>query len=80
MCEAAHIQPAQAVQIFVLAVIHDPEVSHMRKIITIAVFLALAAVTTAWSTSMLPRPNPAATVESYFGGASLVPTRSPALW
>jgi hypothetical protein len=58
----------------------DPEVRHMRKIITIAAFLAVAAVTTAWSTSMLPRPNPVAAVGSYFGGASLVPTRSPALW
>lgn len=52
----------------------------MRKIITIAAFLAVAAVTTAWSTSMLPRPNPVASVGSYFGGTSLVPTRSPALW
>jgi hypothetical protein len=52
----------------------------MRKIITIAAFLAVAAVTTAWSTSMLPRPNPVASVGWYFGGASLVPTRSPALW
>jgi hypothetical protein len=52
----------------------------MRKIITIAAFLAVALLTTAWSTSMLPRSNPAASVGAHFGGGGFVPVRSPALW
>jgi len=52
----------------------------MRKIITIAAFLAVALLTTAWSTSMLSRPNPAASVAAQFGGGGFVPVRTPALW
>jgi hypothetical protein len=66
--------------VLVLAVIHDPEVSHMRKIITIAVFVAVAAVTAAWSTSMLPRPNLVGSVGAHLGGSGLLPVRTPALW
>jgi hypothetical protein len=52
----------------------------MRKIITIAAFLAVALLTTAWSTSMLPRPSPVASVGAHFGGGGFLPVRSPALW
>jgi hypothetical protein len=53
----------------------------MRKIITIAAFLAVAVLTTAWSTSMLPRSNTTASLGGQFGGSgSLLPVRTPALW
>ena len=66
--------------IVTVAVIHDLRDEPMRKIITIAAFLAVALLTTAWSTSMLPRSNPAASVGAHFGGGGFVPVRSPALW
>jgi hypothetical protein len=46
----------------------------MHKIITVAVIVVIATVTTAWAVS-----NPASTIKS-LGGGSTVPMHKPLLW
>ena len=46
----------------------------MRKIITVAVFVVVATITTAWAVS-----NPTTTIKA-LGGGSAVPMHTPLLW
>ena len=48
-----------------------------RRIITIAIIAAVAAITTAWSMSISGSANKP---EARFGGSSLVPTHTHLLW
>ncbi len=48
----------------------------MRRIITVAIIVLAAALTTAWSISMLPRPNAKPEIQMPGG----IPATTPALW
>ena len=52
----------------------------MRRLIIAAVIVAVAAMTTAWSLSMLPRPNAAKTTGTEMIGVGWPPERTPPLW
>jgi hypothetical protein len=51
----------------------------LRRSITIAIIIAAAAVTTAWSVSV-SGPGSTNKAEVRFGGGSLVPTHTHLLW
>jgi hypothetical protein len=51
----------------------------MRRIITIAIIIAVLAIQTAWSVSILG-PSSSNKAEGRVGGGSSVPTYMPALW
>jgi hypothetical protein len=55
------------------------EKDEMRKIITIAIIIAAAAITTAWSVSTAGPGGPNRGVDMR-GGSGFVPTRSVVLW
>ncbi len=48
----------------------------MRRIIAVAVIVLAAVLTTAWSISMLPRPNAKPEIQMLDGA----PAKTPALW
>jgi hypothetical protein len=59
--------------------IQSPEVEEndMRRSITIAIIIATAAITTAWSVSI---SGPGSANKAKFGGGGFVPTHAHLLW
>jgi hypothetical protein len=57
----------------------DQEEDEMRKIVTIAIILVMAAITTAWSVSTAGPSGPNRGVDMR-GGSGFVPVRGVVLW